>query len=39
MEFPDKDLKCCTCGEEFVFSAGEQHFFQGRGFTNLPKSE
>jgi len=37
MEFVDKDLKCCTCGAEFVFSAGEQQFFQGRGFTNLPK--
>jgi hypothetical protein len=37
MEFADKDLKCDTCGAEFVFSAGEQQFFQGRGFTNLPK--
>lgn len=37
MEFADKDLRCITCDAEFVFSAGEQQFFLGRGFTNLPK--
>jgi hypothetical protein len=37
MEFADKDLQCDTCGAEFVFSAREQQFFQGRGFTNLPR--
>jgi hypothetical protein len=37
MEFTDKDLQCDTCGAEFVFSAREQQFFQGHGFTNLPR--
>jgi hypothetical protein len=37
MKFADKDLRCSTCGAEFVFSAGEQQFFLGRGFTNIPR--
>jgi len=25
--FVDKNLKCCDCGTEFLFSASEQEFF------------
>jgi CxxC-x17-CxxC domain-containing protein len=37
MAFADRDLLCVSCGVEFVFSAGEQAFFQTKGFTNDPK--
>jgi CxxC-x17-CxxC domain-containing protein len=33
----DKNLICKICGEEFVFTAGEQLFFQLRNFVNIPK--
>jgi CxxC-x17-CxxC domain-containing protein len=33
----DKLLRCGSCGAEFVFSAGEQLFFQKRHFINDPK--
>jgi CxxC-x17-CxxC domain-containing protein len=33
----DRMLRCSVCGEEFVFSAGEQLFFQLRNFINDPK--
>ncbi len=36
MEFADKTLTCRECGAEFVFSAGEQEFFQSRGLLNEP---
>jgi CxxC-x17-CxxC domain-containing protein len=32
----DKTLKCRDCSAEFVFTAGEQEFFQQKGFTNEP---
>ena len=37
MEFVDRELKCIDCGAEFVFTAGEQHFFHDKQFTNDPK--
>src|ERR1039458_405823 len=37
MNLTDRELKCAECGEMFVFSAGEQEFFQRKGFTNEPK--
>jgi CxxC-x17-CxxC domain-containing protein len=37
MEFQDRVLKCVDCGEDFVFTAGEQIFFHDKQFTNLPK--
>jgi CxxC-x17-CxxC domain-containing protein len=37
MEFADRILKRVDCGEEFVFSAGEQLFFWDKGFSNLPR--
>ncbi len=37
MEFDDRVLKCSACGEEFVFTAGEQVFFYDKQFKNDPK--
>ncbi len=37
MEYRDKVLKCVECGEEFVFTAGEQLFYADKGFRNEPK--
>jgi CxxC-x17-CxxC domain-containing protein len=36
LSFVDKTLKCRDCGNEFVFSAGEQEFFQQKGLLNQP---
>ena len=36
MSFEDKTLVCRDCGAEFVFTAGEQEFYQQKGFTNQP---
>jgi len=36
-EFQDRVLKCADCGSEFVFTAGEQHFFHDKNFRNEPK--
>jgi CxxC-x17-CxxC domain-containing protein len=37
MEFQDKNLKCMDCGQEFIFTAGEQLFFHDKQFKNEPK--
>ena len=37
MSFQDKSIQCADCGATFTFSAGEQEFFQAKGFTNEPK--
>jgi CxxC-x17-CxxC domain-containing protein len=37
MEFQDRMLTCSSCGEEFVFTAGEQLFFHDKQFKNDPK--
>jgi len=34
--YEDKVLVCKDCGEEFVFSAGEQEFYAEKGFENEP---
>jgi CxxC-x17-CxxC domain-containing protein len=36
MSFVDKTLTCRDCGEDFVFTAGEQEFYAEKGFTNEP---
>ncbi len=36
MSFADKSLACRDCGAQFVFTAGEQEFFDLKGFTNPP---
>ncbi|MGI6462788.1 MAG: zinc-binding protein [Clostridiales bacterium] len=35
--YEDKVIVCKECGEEFVFSAGEQEFYAERGFQNEPQ--
>jgi CxxC-x17-CxxC domain-containing protein len=32
----DKTIKCRDCGEEFVFTVGEQAFYKDRGFQHEP---
>ena len=35
--YEDKTLVCKDCGEEFIFSAGEQEFYAKKGFENEPQ--
>ena len=35
--YEDKTLICKECGEEFVFTAGEQEFYAEKGFENEPQ--
>lgn len=35
--YQDKTLVCKDCGQEFVFTAGEQEFYAEKGFTNEPQ--
>jgi CxxC-x17-CxxC domain-containing protein len=37
MEFQDKSLRCVDCGNEFIWTAGEQLFFADKQFKNEPK--
>ena len=32
----DKKLTCRDCGEEFIFTEGEQEFYKEKGFENEP---
>lgn len=32
----DKSLTCRDCGQQFLFTTGEQEYFASRGFTNEP---
>ncbi len=32
----DRSITCVDCGEEFLFTAGEQAFYRERGLTNAP---
>jgi len=36
MSFVDRTLQCRDCGNSFVFTAGEQAFYQQKGFQNEP---
>ena len=36
--YEDKTLRCKECGNEFVFTAGEQEFYAEKGFMNKPKA-
>ena len=36
MAFQDKTIVCKECGNEFVFTAGEQEFSAENGFENEP---
>jgi CxxC-x17-CxxC domain-containing protein len=37
MAFEDKKIACVRCGSEFVFTAGEQQFFQERNLGSEPR--
>jgi CxxC-x17-CxxC domain-containing protein len=37
MEFEDRAINCVDCGEDFVWTAGEQVFFHDKGLQNEPK--
>jgi len=37
MSFADKTLTCRECGNAFVWSAGEQEFYQQKGLTHEPQ--
>lgn len=37
MNYRDKTITCKDCGQEFVFTASEQQFFEEKGFTNEPQ--
>lgn len=37
MSYLDKAIQCADCGTDFSFTAGEQEFFQSRGYTNEPR--
>ncbi|MGI6777266.1 MAG: zinc-ribbon domain-containing protein [Acetivibrionales bacterium] len=34
---PDKTLTCKDCGNDFIFSEGEQEFYKEKGFENEPQ--
>ncbi|MGH2499592.1 MAG: zinc-ribbon domain containing protein [Candidatus Limnocylindria bacterium] len=36
MSFQDKTLTCGNCGQEFVWTGGEQEFYASRGLMNQP---
>ncbi len=35
--YEDKTIVCKECGNEFVFTAGEQEFYAEKGFENEPQ--
>ena len=35
--YEDKTLVCKECGNEFIFTAGEQEFYAEKGFENEPQ--
>lgn len=37
MAFEDKRLVCSDCGQEFIFTAGEQGFYLEKGLLNEPR--
>src|SRR4029079_17285043 len=36
MSFTDKTLTCKDCGQEFIWTSGEQEFYRARGLVNEP---
>jgi CxxC-x17-CxxC domain-containing protein len=36
-EFQDRPIFCVDCGQEFIWTAGEQLFFHDKGLKNEPK--
>ncbi|MCS7003167.1 MAG: zinc-ribbon domain-containing protein, partial [Dehalococcoidia bacterium] len=36
MALVDRQLTCRDCGQEFIFTAGEQDFYRAKGLMNEP---
>ena len=36
MEKQDKTIICKDCGQEFIFTVGEQEFYEEKDFANEP---
>ncbi len=36
-QYTDETLVCKDCGNEFVFTSGEQAFYAEKGFNNKPQ--
>jgi hypothetical protein len=36
MSYADKNLTCRECGQQFVWTAGEQEFYASRGLMHQP---
>ncbi len=36
MAYIDKEINCKDCGTAFIFTAGEQEFYAGKGLQNEP---
>lgn len=37
MAFTDKYIQCSDCGQDFIWTAGEQEFFAGKNLQNEPR--
>ena len=37
MEFQDRPIQCIDCKNDFIFTAGEQEFYERKGFKEVPK--
>jgi CxxC-x17-CxxC domain-containing protein len=37
MDFQDRAIQCIDCRNEFIFTAGEQEFYERKGFKEVPK--
>ncbi len=37
MSFVDREIACLDCGQPFLFTAGEQEFYDRKGFKEEPK--
>jgi CxxC-x17-CxxC domain-containing protein len=37
MAFVDREIACMDCSQSFVFTAGEQEFYERKGFKEEPK--
>ena len=36
MDFVDRTLTCRECNQPFIWTAGEQQFYQEKGLVNIP---
>lgn len=36
-KFADRTRTCVDCGDDFIWTVGEQEFFHEKGFTDPPK--